>query len=113
VSCSRNNRFVSAARLLAGVLVGLMLVFELLAADGKFHQTFHHGGNAATNSCVLCLFAKGQVDSPPLAPSAPACVWSVFHRSLRMEFSAPSDSLYLISASRAPPAVPFVFPVVA
>ena len=108
---SRNNRFVTAARLLAGVLAGVLLVFELLAADGEFHQTFHHG-NAATNSCVLCLFAKGQVDSPQPAPALTACVWSVFHSTPRIEFIAPSDFSYLISASRAPPAVPFVFPVV-
>jgi hypothetical protein len=113
VSRSKANRFVAAARVLAGVLAGALLVFELLSADGGFHQALHHNGKAASNGCILCLFAKGQVDSPQAVPGVTSSVWSMFPPAPRMESIALLDFTYLASASRAPPTLTSVLSVVA
>ena len=99
------NWFVAVVRGLAGVMALALLLFELLSTNRRFHQVLHPGGKAASNSCVVCLFAKGQVDSPQLAPVATAAVWSLFNPAPRMESAALVDFAYLVSPSRAPPAL--------
>ena len=107
------NWFVAAVRGLAGVLAGAILLFELLSTNGQFHQALHPGGKAASNICVVCLFAKGQVDSPQVIPAVSACVWSWFDPAPRMESAPLVDFAYLVSPSRAPPAFVSLSPVVA
>jgi hypothetical protein len=109
----KDNWFLAAARVLAGALAGALLLFELVAANGELHQALHHGGKAASDSCVLCLFAKGHVDSPEAAPVVTVSIRSSFDAAPRMESIAMVDFTYLASPSRAPPALPLLFSVVA
>ena len=106
-------RFVSAARLLACVLAGALLLFEVLAANGEFHESFHKDGKAASNTCVLCLFAKGQVDSCDSAPLSTAPVRFLFIQAPLPESAPFVDFKYLSSPSRAPPACSALLSVVA
>jgi hypothetical protein len=98
------KRFVAATRVLAGLLAGAVLLFELLAANGAFHEAWHHDGKATANPCVLCLFAKGQVDSPESTPILTEFVQSSFEPAPLMESVAKADVTYLAFPSRAPPA---------
>jgi hypothetical protein len=102
---SKLKRFVAAARVFAGWLVAVLLVFEVLAANGEFHQSLHQGGKAASSNCFLCLLAKGQVDSPPSVSVVTARVWSIFQTAPQMESVALLDFTFLASSSRAPPAL--------
>ncbi len=99
------KRLVAAARILAGLLAGAVLVFELLAANGGFHQALHQEGKAGPGGCVLCLFANGQVDSPESLPVATGIVASSFQAAPLVESILPVDFTYLLSPSRAPPAL--------
>ena len=102
----RVKRFAAAARGLACFLAGAVLVFELLAANGAFHNAFHHDGKAASNPCVLCLLANGLVDSPESAPIVTAFVPSPFHAAPQITSIVKTDVSYLTSSSRAPPLTP-------
>jgi len=97
-------------RALGGLLAIALLVCELLAGNSPFHQALH-SGKAASNSCLLCLFAKGQIDSPRSVPLVTAPVRSSFDSSPRMETVAVVDFRYLASPSRAPPASTSDLPV--
>jgi hypothetical protein len=104
VSRLKVKRFVVAAtRGLAGVLAGALVLLELLAADGGFHQALLHGGKSAPANCVLCLLAKGQVDLPQSAPAVASPLRPSFAPAPKTEFIAAADFLYLASPSRAPP----------
>ena len=106
------NWFV-AVRGLAGVLAGALLLFELLSTNGQFHQAFHPVGKTRSNSCVVCLFAKGDVDSPLFDPIVTASVRPWFAPPLRTQPAFLADFTYLASASRAPPALSSFPPVLA
>ncbi len=103
MSRSKVKRFVVAARVFACVLAAAVVLLELLAADGAFHNALHHDGQAS-NQCVLCLFAKGQMDSPDTAPVFTEFVRVSFQSAPQVTFHAPADVTYLISLGRAPPA---------
>ncbi len=94
----------TAARALGALLTLLLLVLELLAADGRFHQALHQNGKADANSCVLCLFAKGVVDLPPCAVAVSPAVPPPFEVAPRINSAVVLDFRYLVSPSRAPPA---------
>ncbi len=98
------NWLVAAARGLACVLAGVLLLCEVLTADGSLHQAFHSGEKAASNNCILCLFAKGQVDKPESEPRITTFVWSTFDSPQPMQSVALVDCRYFTSPSRAPPA---------
>lgn len=98
-------------RALSALLAAGLLLCELLAADGPFHQALHTG-KAASNSCLLCLFAKGQVDSPVQNAIITAPVPTAFDSSPRLETVVLADFRYLVSPSRAPPAFASASPVV-
>ena len=106
LSVSRNKikRIIGAARTLVCVLAGVMLVFELLAANTEFHRALHKSGTASADTCVLCQFANGQVDSPPPALTLASPVRLVTELEPRVDFCSLSDFEYLSSPSRAPPA---------
>lgn len=112
VALAKVNWF-AAFRGLAGALAGALLLFELLSTNGQFHQALHPAGKSGSNSCVVCLFAKGQVDAPPLAPVPSGVVWSRFESAPTTESTALVDSTYLVSPSRAPPAFSAHLPVLA
>ncbi len=98
-----SNRFRTAARALGALLTLVLLVLELLAADSRFHQAFHQNGKADANSCVLCLFAKGDVDLPPCAVGDIPAVQSPFEAAPRINSAVVLNFRYLVSRSRAPP----------
>lgn len=111
VSRFKINRCFAAYRVLSGLLAVALLLCELLAANGQFHQAMH-GGKASSNSCLLCLFAKGHVDSPRSVPFVTAPVQSTFESLPPMESIAVVDFTYLSSPSRAPPVFVSNLPVV-
>ncbi len=100
---------MSGARIFAGAIV--LLVF--LAANSGLHQALHHSGNAAPDSCVLCLLAKGQVDLPDTTTAPNDSVRSVFDLAPRVESIVLVDFTYLTAPSRAPPALSSLLPAVA
>ena len=89
------------------------MLFELLAANNVFHQALHHGGKAAANTCVLCLFAKGQVDSSEPGPVSVQPFLIPLNPEPPMESIVVADFTYLSSPSRAPPAFSLLLSVVA
>jgi hypothetical protein len=99
------KRFVAAIHVLAGVLAVALLLFELLAAHGAFHEALHQGGKTASNCCVLCLFAKGQVDSPQSGPIVTAFVRFSVDQAPLLKSIVRTDVAYLAFPSRAPPAL--------
>jgi hypothetical protein len=106
-------RFIVAARHLACVLIGALLLLEALAASGQFHQSLHHEGKAASNTCILCLFAKGQVDTADTAPVFTAPFRLSPKRAPLVDPVPFVDFRYLSSPSRAPPVSSLFLSVVA
>ena len=93
----------AAARGLAGLLAGAFLVFGLLATDGPFHQAFHSAGKTASSNCLLCLFAKGQVDLAESVPDLSPPVRRAFDPPRQIEPIVLPSFTYLASLGRAPP----------
>jgi hypothetical protein len=112
VSFFKVNRFVGATRVLAVLLAGMVLCFELLA-NSEFHQALHHSGNAASDQCALCLFANAHVDSPQSEPDAITTVQPLFDSQPRVESICVVDFTYLAAPSRAPPTLAGLHPAVA
>jgi hypothetical protein len=94
------------------VLAGALLLFELVAANSELHQKLHHNGKATSNTCVVCLFAKGHVDSAESAPAFTAPVRIPLGLAPTMESIFLADFTYLSSPSRAPPAFSSLLSVV-
>ena len=109
----KHNGLAAAARGLAGVLAGALLLIEILGGSGRFHQALHSNGKAPSSSCLLCLFAKGQVDLAQPAMVGTASVKTPFHIRLLRESIALMDFTYLAAPSRAPPAFRLLLPAVA
>jgi len=97
---SKVNWFRAAAHILAGAL----LILELLAANGGFHQALHHSGQVPSDSCALCLIAKGQVDSPEPAPISTEPVQFSFNPTPQIESIVLVGFSYFTPPGRAPPA---------
>lgn len=108
----RANRYIVASRVLAGALAAALLVLELLASDQGFHQAFHHNGKPASNNCVLCLFAEGQVELPQSSPVTTTFVRAYFDPAPKTESITLVGFTYLASPSRAPPAPASSLPAV-
>jgi hypothetical protein len=103
VQRTTHKRFRSVTRLLAGLLAATVLLFELLAADDATHRALYHGGNTGSNQCVLCLFAKGQIDSSESAPILAAVVVPAFFSTQCAKSIVLVDVTYLAPPGRAPP----------
>ena len=113
VSRFKVNGFATAARGLAGLLAGALLFIEILGANGGFHQSLHPNGTAASSSCLLCLFAKGQVDLPQSAPVATTYTQSLFETAPLRDSIALLEFTYLAAPCRAPPALALLLTAVA
>jgi hypothetical protein len=113
VSRFKVNGFATATRGLAGLLAGALLFVEILGANGGFHQSLHANGKAAPSSCLLCLFAKAQVDLPQSAPVITAVIQSSFETAPLGESIVLVDFTYLAAPCRAPPAFVLLLPTVA
>jgi len=99
------KRLDPTLRGLAAMLAAAVLLFSLLATNSGFHEALHHGDKAASNNCVLCLFAKGQVDQPLATPVVAAFAPAIFLSAPQVESVVLVDFSYLSSPSRAPPAL--------
>jgi len=108
----KHTWFVAAARGLAGVLAAALLLFELLSTNGRFHHAFHATGKTSSNGCIVCLFAKGQVDSPQATPAITLPLLCCFILLVPTESAILVDFRYLASPSRAPPSPGFFPPVI-
>jgi hypothetical protein len=95
------------------MLAGVLLILELLAANGGLHQALHHSGKAPSDSCALCLIAKGQVDSPQPTPISTEPVQFSFHPTPQIESITLVDFSYFTPPGRAPPAPASFLPAVA
>jgi hypothetical protein len=93
-----------ATRALAGLMAGALFVFTLLATSGQFHLAFHCDGKPASSSCIICLFAKGQLDVAPAVPIFTPFIQVSFDSVPRIESITLVDSRYSVSPPRAPPA---------
>ena len=91
---------------MAGVIAGLLLFAGLLAANGAFHEELHRSDKGVSNSCVLCLFAKGQIDMPEVLSAETGFVQSPFAAAPVTQSRAPVQFTYLASLSRGPPTLP-------
>jgi hypothetical protein len=92
-----------AARAFAGVLATSLLIFELLATSGRFHQALHCDGNQTSSTCIVCLFAKGHLDAPPSVPVASPPVEAFFQSAPCIDSILLVDVRYVLSPPRAPP----------
>lgn len=106
-------RSAVTTRVLACVVAGALLLFELLAANGAFHQALHHSGRTAATTCVLCLFAKGQLDSSEPGPISTEPFLIPLCPEPTVETIVVTDFTYLSSPSRAPPVFSSLLSVVA
>ena len=98
---------------LAGLLAVLLLIATFLAVSGALHQSLHHDASGSHHICLICSFAKGQVNAADVAPVAALLVLcSLF--SYRASIPSPLPVFdYRLSPSRAPPAFAFLLSVVA
>jgi hypothetical protein len=88
----------------AFLLASLVLFLSLAGASTALHQIIHPDATAPGHSCVITLFAEGQVDAASAVPVLAVFIL-VFARVTLLPdtFLLPSAD-YRYSASRAPPA---------
>jgi hypothetical protein len=103
-SAGRKSFFQVAAKpALAGVLAVFVLFFSTLAASSSLHQLVHHDAGAPNHSCVITLFATGQIDSAP-AFLMPAVIAALLGALVLLPETVELPSAdYRYSSSRAPP----------
>jgi hypothetical protein len=94
-----------AARALAGLMAGALFVFTFLATSGQFHRAFHCDGKRASSTCILCLFAKGQLDVSQAVPVFTPFIQASFDSAPWIKSISLVDSRYFLSPPRAPPAL--------
>ena len=88
---------------LAGLFAALLLWSTTLAVSTVHRQSHHSTSTAAHQTCVLCLFAHGQITAADtaVALTAGTGAWIDLPSSPGSETSASFD--YRLSPSRAPP----------
>ena len=88
---------------LGGLLVLLLLLLSALSASPTLHQKLHADAGATDHSCVITLFAKGQITPAPAALILAAFVSLAGAIALLAETLLLPSADYRFSASRAPP----------
>jgi hypothetical protein len=88
---------------LGGLLAFLLFLFSALSASPTLHQKLHADAGASDHSCVITLFAKGQINPAPAALMLVAFVSLVGAIALLAETLVLPSADYRFSASRAPP----------
>jgi len=87
---------------LAGLLAVLLLACATLSTCDSLHQKFH-AGSSADHFCLVCNFAKGQVNTADVPPVAAVFIFCFLGIGLLTKtVSLPSLDIRL-SPSRAPP----------
>jgi len=93
-----------ARRALAGLLALLLLAATTLSAAHLLHQTLDQNGSTKHHLCLLCSFAKGQVNATEVTFAAAALLLLVNLGIPQAEFSFLAAGDHRLSLSRAPPA---------
>jgi hypothetical protein len=88
---------------LVGLLMSLLLVATASSASHSLHQYLHQDGATHGHFCLVCSFAKGQVNAAAVAlVSAVLVLCFLWRVGLVSTFSFPGFD-YRTSPSRAPP----------
>jgi hypothetical protein len=87
---------------LAGLLVLVLLVLNVLAASSKLHELIHDDAGSATHQCAVTLFAHGQVDAATADVSAIIPPVSI-EPAPQVSFFAFAPAIENLPAGRAPP----------
>jgi len=89
---------------LSGLLVAFVLLLNALAASPTLHELIHKDADQASHSCVVTLFAHGQVDS--VSGDVPVAVpLTLVETTPSSIFSVPSTAIQNLPPGRAPPAI--------
>ena len=94
---------LTANPVLAAFLAFSLLFLSSLAASPTLHRSLHADANAPGHTCVITLFAKGQINSVPLLPALAAFAVLFAGIVLLTETFTISQADYRFSSSRAPP----------
>lgn len=97
---------------LASLLAGLLVLAAVLSAAPALHAQFHDNSSAPYHPCMLCLFAKGHMDSSQAAPIVTAPARPSFDARIPLISVPLVDFAYLAAPPRAPPALSFLPSVV-
>ena len=88
---------------LAGLLALLLLISGTLSVSHTLHQSLHPDGAGDSHFCLVCLFAKGQVNAADVGLVSAAWAFSFFS-AIRLASTSPLPGFdYRLSPSRAPP----------
>ncbi len=98
------GRRIPLSRLLLTVTMGLLVfVFGLFASSQAMHKSLHHDGPSPTSHCVVCFFAKGQLDAATVQSFACAPVLLFVSNPLTIAGHPPEFQPALLPPGRAPP----------
>lgn len=88
---------------LAGLMVGLLLLLGLAAANEQFHARLHANDSVKHGPCSVCALAQGQLDTPAIFPG-----WALAGPTL-VRFISPHVEVrplpveFSVATSRGPP----------
>lgn len=100
----RNKLSLAVTRPVLGAVAGLLvLVFGTLASGAALHHALHHHADDRAAHCVVCAFAKTQVEVTEgfLNPGLPTAAFEAARVSAP-EFP-PQNPSFLLPPGRAPP----------
>ena len=89
---------------MSGLLVALVLLLNALAASPALHELIHKDAEQAGHSCVVTLFAHGQIDSASGDVPLAVPIASI-EATPSIIFSVPSTAIETLPPGRAPPVV--------
>jgi len=93
----------AATPALAGLLAAILLMSGALSVSHALHESLHHDGAANSHFCLVCLFAKGQVNAAEVALASDPILFCCLYGIGAAKPSPLPDSDYRLSPSRAPP----------
>lgn len=88
---------------LAALLAVLLLAAAILSVSHALHQCLHDEGAANGHVCLVCSFAKGQLNAAPVALICSVCVFPCLWYFCRVNTLPLPGFDYRLSPSRAPP----------
>jgi hypothetical protein len=88
---------------LAGLLVVLLLLPAILAASPSHKKSSHAGSSDDKHLCIVCLFARGQVDLTDVAPLRAVLVSDGLGFVVLVEAAVLTEIDLRLSPDRGPP----------
>jgi hypothetical protein len=88
---------------LAALLALLLLAAMTVSVSELLHQSLHNRSTVNGHICLVCSFAKGQVEANEITSIPVVPVEGPTEYKLSAATCLPSDFSYLFSQSRAPP----------